>query len=99
MSTAPCHLWERENIPDTCVSYSASEVRSVEDAILSGAGIGFLSLWTASRTPNLVEMTQGSGLFVLSEIPGIDVAAGFLNVQPLLAIALILVLSIIVSRR
>ena len=57
MSTAPCHLWERENIPDTSVSYRASEVRSVEDAILAGAGIGFLSLWTASRTPNLVEMT------------------------------------------
>lgn len=52
----PFSKWVRDNIPDETVFYRASQMRSLEDAIHAGAGIGFLSLWSGRSNPELVQM-------------------------------------------
>ena len=55
-SRAPHHLWMKEVIPESSVTFRCSEDRAEAAAILAGAGIGFLSLPMARRYPELVEI-------------------------------------------
>ena len=53
---APFGKWLRDNVPESAIVFEAGQMRSVEDAIHAGAGIGFLSLWSGRANPDLVEM-------------------------------------------
>ncbi len=53
---APFNAWLGEQVPAHAMVYRPSEMRSEEDAIHAGAGIGFLSLWSGRSNPNLVQM-------------------------------------------
>jgi DNA-binding transcriptional LysR family regulator len=53
---APFHKWTRKNLPDEVIYYRATDMRSLEDAVHSGAGIGVLSLWSGQSNPDLVQM-------------------------------------------
>ncbi len=48
--------WVQTYVPDSAVVFEAPQMRSVEDAIKAGAGIGFLSVWSGQANPNLVQM-------------------------------------------
>jgi DNA-binding transcriptional LysR family regulator len=52
----PFQAWMQKNVPDKCIVYRVSDMRSFEDAVLEGAGIGFLSLWSGNSNPDLVQM-------------------------------------------
>ena len=53
---APFFRWMNETIPAENITFRASHQRSSEDAVIAGAGIGFLSLGSARNKPDLVEM-------------------------------------------
>ncbi|NOX73928.1 MAG: LysR family transcriptional regulator [Alphaproteobacteria bacterium] len=53
---APFHDWTMKNLPEEAVFYRATDMRSLEDAVHSGAGIGVLSLWSGQSNPDLVQM-------------------------------------------
>lgn len=55
-SRAPFFQWMERNIPEDCVTYRASQLRAAEDAVMAGAGIGFLPVWEAERAPDLVQL-------------------------------------------
>ncbi|NOZ31575.1 MAG: LysR family transcriptional regulator [Alphaproteobacteria bacterium] len=48
--------WFKRNVPPEAIYYRASQMRSIEDAIHAGAGIGFLTEWSGNSNPDLVEM-------------------------------------------
>ena len=54
---APFDIWMKENVPESSIVYKATDMRSVEDAVHAGAGIGFLSVATGQGNPDLVQMT------------------------------------------
>ncbi len=53
---APFEMWMNKHVPDHCIVYRASDIRSVEDAVHAGAGIGFLSLLSGNSNPDLMQM-------------------------------------------
>lgn len=53
---APTLRWMSRHIPEETIIYRASEMRGLEDAIHAGAGIGFVSFWSAHSNPDLVQM-------------------------------------------
>lgn len=55
-SRAPFFQWMERNIPEQCVTYRASQLRAAEDAVIAGAGIGFMPVWEAEQRPDLVQM-------------------------------------------
>ena len=55
-SKVPFHAWMVKNVPDNRIVYQTADVRSYEDAVHAGAGIGFLSLWSGKSNPDLVQM-------------------------------------------
>lgn len=57
-SRAPFFQWMERNIPEDCVTYRASQLRAAEDAVVAGAGIGFLPMWEAARLPDVVPMME-----------------------------------------
>ena len=57
-SRAPFFQWMERNIPEECVTYRASQLRAAEDAVVAGAGIGFLPMWEAARLPDVVPMME-----------------------------------------
>lgn len=54
---APFQPWMNKNVPDECIVYRVSDMRSFEDAVHAGAGVGFLSLWSGKSNSELVQMT------------------------------------------
>jgi DNA-binding transcriptional LysR family regulator len=50
------YRWLKRNIPPEAIYYRASQMRSIEDAVYAGAGIGFLTEWSGRSNPDLVEM-------------------------------------------
>jgi len=48
--------WVRAHVPANAIAFEAQQMRSVEDAIRAGAGVGFLSLWSGLNDPDLVQM-------------------------------------------
>lgn len=55
-SRAPFQRWLRENVRDEQIIFRATDYRVVRDAIISGAGLGFVTLWEAERFPDLVQV-------------------------------------------
>ena len=55
-SRAPFNRWLRARVPDSAIVFRSTDSRALEQAVVSGAGIGFLSLATAEQRPGLVEV-------------------------------------------
>lgn len=55
-SRAPFTQWLREMVPDDRFVYRATENRNMQDAILAGAGIGFVLAQELQRNPELTEV-------------------------------------------
>jgi len=53
---APFHKWLRQAVGDARIMYQATDERNLNDAILAGAGIGFLSDFETSGREDLVEV-------------------------------------------
>lgn len=57
-SRAPFHRWLRKVTDETNISFRCTDGVAMREAVLSGAGIGFINLWEARRHPNLVQMME-----------------------------------------
>lgn len=55
-SRAPFMQWLREKVPAECMVFRGTDSRVMRDAIIAGAGIGFLSTWEAERFDCLVQL-------------------------------------------
>ena len=55
-SRAPFAKWMRENVPTNQIVYFASEMRHMRDAVLAGAGIGFVQRHLLDRDLGLTEI-------------------------------------------
>jgi DNA-binding transcriptional LysR family regulator len=53
---APTERWLRQTVPAEQIVFRSPDPRAQEDAVLAGAGIGFLAPWTAAAHPDLVEV-------------------------------------------
>ncbi|EBA17247.1 transcriptional regulator, LysR family protein [Roseobacter sp. SK209-2-6] len=55
-SRAPFNKWLREHTADETIIFRCSDGVAIREAIMAGAGIGFMSMWEAARRPDLVKM-------------------------------------------
>ena len=55
-SRAPFEQWLRQNVPASSIRFRSSDTRAQREAILEGAGIGFLPAFEAKAHPELVEV-------------------------------------------
>ncbi|MCB1334582.1 MAG: LysR family transcriptional regulator [Roseivivax sp.] len=55
-SRAPFHKWLRHAVPRDRVVFRATDSRSMERAVLAGAGLGFFEVNQAARHPELVQV-------------------------------------------
>ena len=55
-SRAPYAAWLRTRVPAEAITFRADDFRAQEQAVLAGAGIGFLALEEARANPELVEL-------------------------------------------
>ena len=53
---APFYRWLRNTVPPSAISFRGTEPAALEEAILTGAGIGFASVYKASANTDLVEI-------------------------------------------
>ncbi|MFD3191285.1 LysR family transcriptional regulator [Sedimentitalea sp. HM32M-2] len=53
---APFNAWLRRILPDAAMTFRATSGQALEQAVLSGAGIGFLPLWMALQRDDLVQV-------------------------------------------
>ncbi|WP_299548753.1 LysR family transcriptional regulator [uncultured Tateyamaria sp.] len=53
---APFHKWLRSQVAEDDITFRSTDVRALEQAVLAGAGIGFLSVMEARANPDLVEI-------------------------------------------
>lgn len=53
---APFHRWLRATVGDDCISYSANDGRNMMDAIIAGAGVGFVRAQELDAHPELTEV-------------------------------------------
>lgn len=53
---APFYQWMRAHVPESAVTFRATDSSALEVALLAGAGIGFMSLEEAARHETLVEV-------------------------------------------
>ncbi|MFM7333501.1 MAG: LysR family transcriptional regulator [Tabrizicola sp.] len=56
MTRAPFHRWLRATVQPEQITFAATEPAALEQAVRSGAGIGFVSTMRASEDPDLVEI-------------------------------------------
>lgn len=59
-SRAPFNRWLAEKLPRSAITFRSADVRTMEQAILSGAGIGFMSLAQARQHDSLIEVLPRS---------------------------------------
>jgi DNA-binding transcriptional LysR family regulator len=59
-SRAPFHRWVVENVPREKIVFRANDARVIRDAVLSGVGLGFSTVWEAERYPELVRVFPSS---------------------------------------
>ena len=57
-SRAPFNQWLRAHTTEDSIIFRVTDGVAMQEAILAGAGIGFMSLWEASRHPDLVQMME-----------------------------------------
>ena len=55
---APFSRWLLQRIKPAQIVFSATDVRVMRDAILAGAGIGFMALWEAERFDGVVPVSN-----------------------------------------
>ena len=55
-SRAPFSRWLRANAPAQAITFRCSDNFSVAEAVMAGAGVGFMARWEAARNPHLVEV-------------------------------------------
>lgn len=55
---APFHQWLRDNVPAETITFSGNEMRTLEQAVRAGAGIGFISRMDAANDPDLIEVME-----------------------------------------
>ncbi|WP_170333797.1 LysR family transcriptional regulator [Ruegeria arenilitoris] len=55
-SRAPFSRWLRVTVPAESITFRCTNNFCIREAVLSGAGIGFMARWEASRDPNLIEV-------------------------------------------
>ncbi len=55
-SRAPIYRWLRTAVPRDRVRFRCTDARALKHAILSGAGLGFLSCWEVQDLPELVQV-------------------------------------------
>lgn len=72
-SGGPFHIWAQRNIPDDVKVFQTTHSRSHADAILAGAGIGFLYDRSSRANPDLVQMLPprpewGSSLWLVTHV-------------------------------
>jgi DNA-binding transcriptional LysR family regulator len=53
---APFYRWLRATVQPEQITYTATEPAALEQAVLSGAGLGFMSVFHAEKAANLVEV-------------------------------------------
>lgn len=56
-SRAPFNRWLMAHVPPSQIAFRTSDDRAIVDAVLAGAGIGFVSGYTLQNHPDLVEVT------------------------------------------
>lgn len=56
VTRAPFHRWLRATVHPDQIAYAATEPAALEQAVRSGAGIGFMMSFRASEDPELVEI-------------------------------------------
>lgn len=57
-SRAPFNRWLREQVPDEAITFRGNNGFAIKEAVLAGAGIGFLAKWEAARHPDLVPVME-----------------------------------------
>jgi|TARA_B110000902_G_scaffold248981_1_gene306682 DNA-binding transcriptional LysR family regulator len=55
-SRAPFNRWLREKVPEAALTFRSTDVRALEQAVLAGAGIGFIPVTDAQANPDLIEV-------------------------------------------
>ncbi len=55
-SRAPFERWLRARLPESAITFRVSDNRSLKDAIVAGAGLGFLTIEQAVAHPELVQV-------------------------------------------
>ncbi len=55
-SRAPFAQWMRANVPPNSIVFRSDDDRSLEVAVMEGLGVGFLPVWKASRSADLVQV-------------------------------------------
>ena len=60
-SRAPFNQWLYANVPADAITYRTSQTSTLRDAVLAGAGIGFLSTWEAQRETGLTQILPPRG--------------------------------------
>jgi DNA-binding transcriptional LysR family regulator len=56
VSRAPFYVWLRATVPEQDIVFRTTELAATEGAIRAGAGIGFMSVFTGAKDPDLVEI-------------------------------------------
>ncbi|OUS36769.1 LysR family transcriptional regulator [Rhodobacterales bacterium 56_14_T64] len=57
-SRAPFYRWLKNLVPADAITFRCSNNISMQEAVQAGAGIGFISVWEANRSGNLVQMME-----------------------------------------
>ena len=57
-SRGPFTRWLRDVVPDDRLAYRATDNRNMQDAIIAGAGIGFVAAQAVKHFPELTEVTE-----------------------------------------
>ena len=57
-SRAPFYRWLRDNLDPRHITFRVTSEHSVKEAVLAGAGLGFLTECEASRLPGLVQVME-----------------------------------------
>ncbi|MFS4581296.1 LysR family transcriptional regulator [Phaeobacter sp. C3_T13_0] len=55
-SRAPYSRWLRAHAPEAALSFRCVNSVSMHDALLAGAGVGFMTRWEAARHPELIQV-------------------------------------------
>lgn len=58
VSRAPFNKWLREHTDEETIIFRCSDGVAMHEAVMAGAGIGFMSMWEAARRPELVMMME-----------------------------------------
>ncbi len=57
-SRAPFAQWMREQVPEEAIVFRSGDDQALENAILSGIGIGFMPFWKAARRDDLITVME-----------------------------------------